>query len=134
MLSNSCFFLIAYLILYVLHRYQNPHKLWAQIAERLVILQGLTTVEKAHLRELTTLFLHQKGFVGAQLLQLTDFMCVVIAVQACLPVLKLGIGCLSGWKDIIVYPGSFFMYVASVPPIILNYKENNIYNLICLLV
>ena len=67
----------------------------------------MTAVEKAHLRELTTLFLHEKKFFGAQELQLTDAMCLIIAAQACLPVLGLGIGCLSGWTGIIVYPGAF---------------------------
>lgn len=92
---------------YILHRHPICHKLWVQICNSLVILQGMAPIEKAHLRELTTLFLHQKKFVGAQQLQLTDNMCLVIAVQACLPVLKLGIGCLSGWTEIIVYPEAF---------------------------
>lgn len=34
-------------------------------------------------------------------------MCVSIASQACLPILKLGLNCLSGWTDVIVYPGAF---------------------------
>ena len=94
-------------IRYILHRYAIAYDLWAEVTEKLAVLQGITAVEKAHLRELTTLFLHEKRFVGAQGLQLTEVMCLMIATQACLPVLKLGMGCLSGWTDIIVYPGAF---------------------------
>ena len=32
---------------------------------------------------------------------------VIIASQACLPILSLGLNCLSGWLDIVVYPGAF---------------------------
>jgi MtfA peptidase len=94
-------------IRYILHRHAIAHSLWSEVTEKLPVLQGMTAVEKAHLRELTTLFLHEKRFVGAQGLQLTDGMCLMVAAQACLPVLNLGIGCLSGWVDIIVYPGAF---------------------------
>ena len=94
-------------IRYILHRHAIPHDLWTEATEKLVVLQGMTAVEKAHLRELTTLFLHKKQFLGVQELQLTDAMCLLIAAQACLPVLGLGIDCLSGWTEIIVYPGAF---------------------------
>lgn len=94
-------------IRYILHRHAIAHNLWAEIIEKLSILQGLTAVEKAHLRKLTTLFLHEKQFTGTQGLQLTDTMCLIIAVQACLPALGLGIDCFSGWTEIIVYPGAF---------------------------
>ena len=32
---------------------------------------------------------------------------VIIATQACLPVLALGIELLTGWTDIIIYPNAF---------------------------
>lgn len=94
-------------IRYILHRHAIPHQLWQETEEKWVILQGLTAVEKAHLRELTTLLLHEKNFVGVQGLQLNEAMRVIIAVQACLPILNLGLDCLSGWTDIVVYPGAF---------------------------
>jgi Mlc titration factor MtfA (ptsG expression regulator) len=92
---------------YILHNHVIAHKLWLEVTEKLAFLEGMTAVEKAHLRELTTLFLHEKQFVGVHELQLTDAMCLIIAVQSCLPALRLGIGCLSGWTEIIVYPGAF---------------------------
>ena len=92
---------------YILHHHAIAHGLWAEVTEKLAILQGMTAVEKAHLRELATLFLHEKQFFGAQELPLTDTMCLIIAAQACLPALGLGIDSLSGWTGIIVYPGAF---------------------------
>ena len=92
---------------YLLHHHAIAHTLWVEVIEKLASLQGMTAVEKAHLRELTTLFLHEKQFVGVQGLQLTDTMCLIIAAQACLPALGLGISALSGWTEIIVYPGAF---------------------------
>lgn len=94
-------------IRYILHRYPIAHDLWAEVTGKLPVLKGMGSVERAHLRELTTLFLYDKRFVGVQGLQLTNAMCVMIATQASLPVLNLGISCLSGWIEIIVYPGAF---------------------------
>jgi Mlc titration factor MtfA (ptsG expression regulator) len=94
-------------IRYILHRHAIPLDQWLEATENLPVIKGLTAVEKAHLRELTTLFLHEKNFIGVQELPLTDAMCLIIAVQACLPVLRLGLGCLAGWADIVVYPGAF---------------------------
>ena len=94
-------------IRYILHRHAIGHELWAEATGKLVTLQGMTAVEKAHLRELTTLFLYEKQFTGVQGLQLTDRMCLIIAAQACLPALGIGIGCMAGWTEIIVYPGAF---------------------------
>jgi Mlc titration factor MtfA (ptsG expression regulator) len=92
---------------YILQRHAIAHELWAEVTEKMGLLQGMTAVEKAHLRALATLFLHDKQFTGAQGLQLTDAMCLAIAAQASFPVLGLGIGCLSGWTEIIVYPEAF---------------------------
>lgn len=94
-------------IRYILHRYPIPLDQWLDATESLAVIKGLTAVEKAHLRELTTLFLHEKNFIGVQELRLTDTMRLIIAAQACLPVLKLGLGCLAGWSDIVVYPSAF---------------------------
>lgn len=95
--------------LYILHRHRIRHDVWLVVTERLEILNPLSPVEKAHLRELSTLFLHEKRFIGIGI-DLTDDMQVTIAVQACLPILHLGIGLLSGWTDIVVYPDAFYVH------------------------
>ncbi|MCK9608684.1 MAG: zinc-dependent peptidase [Methylomonas sp.] len=94
--------------LYILHRYPIRHDVWFSVTERLDILHRLTSVEKAHLRELTTIFLHEKRFIGVGV-DLTSEMRVYIGVQACLPILHLGIRLLSGWTDIVVYPDAFYV-------------------------
>jgi len=95
-------------ILYILRRHSIEHQLWESVSKKLsVIHQGMSSVEKAHLRELSTLFLHGKNIFGVQGLQLTDEMRVIIAAQACLPVLGLGFDLLHGCNDVIIYPGAF---------------------------
>ena len=94
-------------IRYILYRHRIAHALWEECTHSLIVLQGLSAVEKAHLRELTTLFLHRKKFIGAQGLELTKEMCIIVAAQACLLVLKLKIECFDGWSDVIIYPGAF---------------------------
>lgn len=94
-------------IIYLLHRHSIDHRLWESTIKNLPLLQGLTAVEKAHLRELSTLFLHEKNIVGVQGIQITAPMRITIAAQACLPILQLGIALLDGWRDIIVYPDAF---------------------------
>ncbi len=94
-------------ILYILHRHPIPHALWFESIEHLHLLQRLSSVEKARLRELATLFLYEKNIAGAQGFKVTDVMRVIIASQACLPILSLGLNCLSGWTDVLVYAGAF---------------------------
>ena len=48
-------------IRYILHHHPIEHGLWAEVTEKLAVLQRMTAVEKAHLCELTTLFLHEKS-------------------------------------------------------------------------
>lgn len=94
-------------IRYVLHRHALPFALWEATLAKLVILQGLSTSEKVRLRELCTLFLYDKKFVAVQDLQLTKEMQLLIAAQACLPVLQLGLDLFADWSHLVVYPGDF---------------------------
>lgn len=69
-----------------------PDALWQATLERSPYLSELNTGEQTRLRELSTLFLEDKEFHGAQGLQITDAMALTIAAQACLPVLHFGPG------------------------------------------
>lgn len=80
---------------------------WAQAFARLPLLHRLTEEEQLRLRRLAILFLHKKSLTGAHGLELTQDMALVIALQACLPILNLGIEWYRGWATIIVYPGGF---------------------------
>ncbi|MFZ2725652.1 MAG: M90 family metallopeptidase [Methylococcaceae bacterium] len=95
-------------IRYILHRYAIQHALWHEVITALKFLDGLSAVQKAHLKELSTLFLHQKNLIGINF-ELTEKMRVIIAAQACLPILHLGLNLLSGWLDVLIYPSAFWV-------------------------
>jgi len=84
--------------------------LWQNVLNGLPFLRGLSAHESARLRELALAFLEQKQMHGAQGLELTNAMRLSIAVQACLPVLNLGLDLYSGWIGIVVYPGEFVVH------------------------
>lgn len=107
-LTNEMNFFNRAKIVYILHRYAIEHDLWREVTEELKVLHGLSAVEKAHLRELSTLFLHQKNMIGINL-PVTEKMRVIVATQACLPILHLGLSLLTNWTDIIIYPAAFYI-------------------------
>ena len=84
-----------------------PPDTWRWLVEDHPILAGLSAAELASLRELSSVFLHEKVFEGADGLELDASMKEVIAVQACLPVLHLGIEWYENWKTIVVVPDVF---------------------------
>jgi len=81
--------------------------LWSKVASTLAFLRGLTDEEKVRLRELVFLFLAEKEMHGASGLTLTDEVRLSIALQACLPILNLGLDVYNSWVGVIVYPGEF---------------------------
>jgi len=80
---------------------------WDEAFTSLPLLGGLAPDEKQALRELAILFMHHKVFEGAQGFVITQSMALIIALQACLPILKLGFGGYGGWYSVIVYPSGF---------------------------
>ena len=80
---------------------------WAAAYQALPLLINLSDSDKQHLQDLVILFLHRKVFEGAHSLQVTQTMKLIIAMQACLPILHLGLSCYDGWYSIIVYPAGF---------------------------
>lgn len=81
--------------------------LWDSVVARLAFLRGLEQAELARLRDLAWLFLDEKQLHGAAGMELTDDVVLSIALQACLPVLNLGLDIYEGWVGIIVYPAEF---------------------------
>ena len=63
--------------------------------------------ERETLRTLASSLLASKQMSGAGGLELTAAIQVNVAVQACLPVLNLGLDWYRGWSSIIVYPDEF---------------------------
>ena len=91
----------------LLHRNQISHRIWSSATRRIAVLQGLDAVQMARLRELTTWFLYSKPINGAQGLDVTLTMRIVVAAQACLLILNLDIDCFDNWVEVILYPCAF---------------------------
>ncbi|HEX7341945.1 MAG TPA: M90 family metallopeptidase [Rhodanobacteraceae bacterium] len=66
----------------------------------------LTSSDRQQLRQLAARFLERKRFFPTDM-QLDATQRLLIAMQACIPVLHLGFRALRGWQSVIVYPGPF---------------------------
>ena len=91
----------------VLDRHAVDDALWEKVTGSLPFLAGLTDGEAARLKDLAVLFLAEKEITPLREIQLTDADRLSIALQACLPVLELGLEWYEGWVGILVYPGDF---------------------------
>lgn len=94
-------------MLRILKRHSIPHTIWQDVTRRIAVLSGLDAVQMAHLREMTAWFLARKSIIGAQGLEVTLPMKVVVASQACLLILNLGLDYFDGWSEVILYPAAF---------------------------
>lgn len=91
----------------ILRRNALPEEAWRKGISALPLLRGLTDGELGRLRELATLFLHEKEVVAAGGYVLGDAVRLRISAQACLPILNLGLDYYSGWVAVIIYPDEF---------------------------
>lgn len=86
---------------------------WEDAFQRLSLLQRLNEQEKTRLKQLAILFLYYKSLEAIGDLEITPTMCLVLALQACLPILNLGLNWYEGldwyegWVSVIIYPGAF---------------------------
>jgi Mlc titration factor MtfA (ptsG expression regulator) len=81
--------------------------LWESATLPYLFMRGLPPADAERLRALASQFLARKHFSATHGLELTPFMRVQVAAQACILVLELGIGWYDGWSEVIVYPGQF---------------------------
>ena len=84
-----------------------PDDLWNVTVMSLPFLEVLGYDERVQLKALAESFLASKEFSTAGGLELSDEICVSIAAQGCLPILKLGLSAYRDWVGIIVYPDEF---------------------------
>ena len=91
----------------VLARHPLDESLWRRVRARLTFLDGLRADEERRLKEMAILFLSEKEFSPVRGAMLSEDDRLSIALQACLPVLALGLGCYDGWVGIIVHPSDF---------------------------
>jgi Mlc titration factor MtfA (ptsG expression regulator) len=89
----------------LLEKYAFPDEKWEQALAPFAFFDRLSSVEKQRLRELVSLFCAEKEFAGAGGYEVTLATQLMIAAQACLPVLNLDLSFYGGWHGIIVYPG-----------------------------
>lgn len=110
----------------ILRRNPIPRHVWHRVTRRILLLQGLDSVQMAHLRELTTWFLHSKSINGVQGLDVTLPMRVAVASQACLLILNLDIDYFDNWVEVILYPGAFRVNHAQTDAIGLVHDEASV--------
>ena len=80
---------------------------WQQVEARLPFLDFHSPPERCRRRGLTHKFLAEKQTPGAAGLAVDNAMRLAIGLQACLPILNLGLDAYSDWVGNIVYPGDF---------------------------
>jgi MtfA peptidase len=91
----------------ILKRSELPEDIWHWTLERVPLAADLPPGARERLRKIVTLFLHEKSIEGAGGLEVDDGMRLLIAAQACLPILALGLDHYDGWVSVIVYPDEF---------------------------
>src|ERR1019366_5876016 len=90
-----------------LRRFVLDEALWQHVTRSLPFLHGLTAADRQRLKDCAVLFLDEKEMHGARGFVLTEAVRLSIAVQACLPILNLGLDAYQGWVGIVIYPGEF---------------------------
>jgi hypothetical protein len=91
----------------ILERGALPDREWEALMQRVPAVARYDARTRGRLRELVTLFLHEKSIEPARGMELSEPIRRVIALQACLPILGLGLEWYDGWRSVIVYPGDF---------------------------
>lgn len=80
---------------------------WRRLADELPLLDRLDDQQLLCLIRLATLFLHDKSIVGGRDFRVDEEIRQFIALQACLPVLNLGLDWYDDWTTLIVYEDAF---------------------------
>ncbi|MCX7901474.1 MAG: zinc-dependent peptidase [Burkholderiaceae bacterium] len=80
---------------------------WHAALQAVPFLARFSEAEYERLRALVSRFLATKEMAGAGGLELTAAIQLHIAIQACVPVLELGLHWYRGWTSIVVYPAQF---------------------------
>ncbi len=88
-------------------RHEIPETLWQAALRHAPLVGALDAGRLARLRALCACFLAHKRFSAVAGAELDDLRALLIAQQACLPVLNIGYAALQGWREVIVYPGEF---------------------------
>lgn len=91
----------------LLARHPLDERLWRRVRARLPFLAGLSAGEERRLKDMAIVFLAEKAITPVRGAVLSDEDRLSIALQACLPVLELGLHWYDGWVGIVVHPADF---------------------------
>jgi MtfA peptidase len=91
----------------LLERHRLEGALWQRVRAGLPFLAGLAADDERRLKEMAIVFLAEKQFTAVRGAVLSDEDRLSIALQACLPVLELGLDWYDGWVEIVVHPADF---------------------------
>lgn len=91
----------------VLSRCRIDAAVWEEVVSQVRAARHLSRADRDRLRDLASLFLHEKSIEPARDLRLTELMRVRIACEAAIPILNLDLDYYRGWYAVIVYPGEF---------------------------
>ena len=80
---------------------------WRLALASLPLLEGLSEDELQHLKELSILFINAKEFEGVRGLEVNQHIILIIALQACLPILYLGLHKYKKFYTVVIYPATF---------------------------
>lgn len=82
-------------------------KQWEIAISSLPLLYGLSDDEIRRLKDLCILFINAKEFEGARGFEVNQYVTLIVALQACLPILNLGLKKYKKWYTVIIYPSTF---------------------------
>ena len=91
----------------LLGRHRIDGARWRRAKRHLPFLAGLSADEERRLKEFAIVFLAEKEFTPVQGVKLSEDDRLEIALQACLPILELGLSWYDGWVGIVVHPSDF---------------------------
>ncbi len=92
---------------YILRKSRIDKALWERSCSQIRAIAHLSPIDLERLRDLASLFLHEKSIEPAGELVLTEIMAVRIACEACIPILNLDLEDYNHWHSIILYPDEF---------------------------
>ncbi len=80
---------------------------WAAAVRVVSLLEDWPADALARLREHVVFFLRAKRFTAAGGGEITGELRLLVAIQACVPILHLDIDYYTGWREVIMYPDTF---------------------------
>lgn len=108
------------------HRHPIAEPAWQRAEGRLALLAGLSNGERQQLRSLAARFLAKKAIEPVGDLWLGDDERAELALQACLPILNLGLAWYSGWASVVVYPDTFLADHETVDELGIRHSDRHV--------